>query len=411
MVIFKGRIIDGNDGEVIEKGVVVVENDQIKIVCQETEFTMPENLDNVKIIEKDDCTILPGFIDCHIHLNSIGMNPIRLFLKNKYTLLMEGISDAKKMLDAGFTSAREMSEFGPYLKSAIESGLIAGPKLFVSGKLLSSTSGHGDACSYLPYNYTQEKNTIAYLVDGIDECIKGTRMNFREGADFIKTCSTGGILSSGDEPDACEFSYEELKAMVDEAQRHNTYVASHSQGNKGIYEALKAGIKSIEHGIFLDERCIELMVKNNCMYVPTLSILKIVCVNPNEVPEYAYKKAMLAIEGHNKSVELARKAGILIGLGSDFLGGDSKTTEYGTQGIEFSSLVEAGLTPMEAIMAGTKNASSIIKKSKEVGTIEADKKADIVLVDGNPLNNIKILADKNNVKVVMQNGNIVKNNL
>ncbi len=403
--IIKGRVIDGNGGLPIEKGVVVVENGRITCVCEQKDFSTDMAL---PVIELENGTILPGFIDCHTHLSSIGMMPEKLFLKPKYDSLLEAVGDAKKLLEAGFTSAREMCEFGPYLKRAIAKGAIPGPKLFVSGKLLSSTSGHGDVYSALPYDFVQKQNTIAYLVDGVDECLKGVRMMFREGADFIKTCSTGGVMSNSDTPDTSEFSFEELRAMVEEAERHDTYVASHSQGTAGILKALKAGIKCIEHGTFLNEECVELMVKNDCTYCPTVSILQAILANPDDVPDYAYKKGLYAMEGHKKSVEMAREAGVRIALGTDFLGGDSQATPFGKQGIEFAAMVGYGLTPMEAIVAGTKNAAYLIKKSKEVGTLEAGKAADIVLVAGNPLEDIRLLADAENIKVVMQDGVIVK---
>lgn len=404
--VFKGRIIDGNGGKPIERGVVAVENGRISAVCREGEFRTDARLTEISM---PDAAIMPGFIDCHTHLTSIGMMPEKLFLRPKYDMLLEAVGDAKKLLEAGFTSAREMGEFGPYLKRAIARGSIPGPKLFVSSRLLSSTSGHGDTCSLIPLEYVQEHNTIAYLVDGMDECLKGARLMFREGADFIKSCSTGGIMSYGDEPDTSEFSLEELRAMVEEAERHNTYVATHSQGTKGILKALRAGVKSIEHGIFLDEECVELMVKNDVTYDPTVSILRLILANPDEVPPYAYRKGRLAAERHVESVRMAREAGIRIVLGTDFLGGDSEATAFGKQGMEFVSLVEAGLTPMEAIVAGTKNGAHLIKKSAEVGTLEAGKIADIVLVDGDPLRDISILADAANIRLVMQDGIIKKN--
>ena len=406
--ILKGRVIDGNGGAPIEKGVVMVEDGRISIVCNENEFRSDSPL---PVISIPNGTIMPGFIDCHTHLTSIGMMPEKIFLRPKYDMLLEAVSDAKKLLEAGFTSAREMCEFGPYLKKAINNGRIPGPKLFVSGRLLSSTSGHGDTCTQVPLEYVQAQNTIAYLVDGVDACLRGARMMFREGADFIKSCSTGGVMSVADDPNTSEFSFEELRVMVEEAERHNTYVATHSQGTGGVLKALKAGVKSIEDGIYLNEECVELMIKNDVTYDPTISILKAILSNPDEVPPYAYRKGCIAAENHLKSVALAHSAGVRMVLGSDFLGGDSEATAFGKQGIEFVSLVEAGLTPMEAIVAGTKNGAHLIKKSEETGTLDIGKTADIVVVEGDPLSDISILANADNVKLVMQDGHIRKNTI
>jgi imidazolonepropionase-like amidohydrolase len=406
--ILKGRLIDGNGGRAPENQLILVENDKIALICGENEYKNPDNL---PVISMENGTLLPGFIDCHTHFASLGMRPELIFVRTKYDMLLESVNDAKKTLEAGFTSAREMGEFGTAIKRAVARGLIPGPKLFTSGRLISGTGGHGDMMADIPYDYAREHNTIAVLADGEAECLKAVRMNFREGADFIKTCSTGGVMSSSDQVDSVEHSVSELKVMVEEAERHDTYVASHSVGNRGIYNALAAGIKCIEHGVFLDERCVELMVKNDVTYDPTISIMKAIISDPTAVPPYAYRKGMLAAEHHLKSVELARKAGVRIVFGSDFLGGDSTLTPFGKQGIEFANLAAAGLTPMEAIQAGTKNASILIKAQDKVGTLEVGKTADIVLVEGNPLEDIGLLADPDNVRVVVQDGKIVKNTL
>ena len=402
--ILKGRVIDGYGGEPAERGVVMVEGDKITCVCAENEFRKDADL---PVIEIDGGTILPGFIDCHTHLTSLGMKPEAHYTRPKYDSLLEAVSDAKKMLHAGFTSAREMGEFGPYIKRAVAKGFIAGPKLFVGCKMLSGSSGHGDIAAYLDRDYAQRNNIASYMVDGVDECLKGVRMQFREGAEFIKICTTGGVMSSGDEVDSSEFSVGEIRAMVEEAEQHNTYVASHSIGNLGIRRALESGVKCIEHGIFLDEYCVELMVKNDCTLCPTLTIVNCILENPQDVPPYAYRKALIASEGHARSLQMAHKAGVRIVFGTDFLGGDSKASAFGTQGREFVSLVECGLSPMEAIMSTTRNAAHVIRKTDELGVLESGKTADIVVVNGNPLEDISCLAEPDNIKIVMQNGEIV----
>ncbi|MCL2368503.1 MAG: amidohydrolase family protein [Oscillospiraceae bacterium] len=403
--ILKGRVIDGNGGAPIAHGVVVTEDGKITHVCPESDFRTDADL---PVIEIENGTIMPGLIDCHTHLASIGLMPAEIFMKPKYDSFLETVRDARALLMAGFTSAREMGEFGPYLKRGIAKGLIPGPKLFVGSKLISSTGGHGDICTQLDWDYVQKQHTTSRLADGVDECLKAVRMNFREGADFIKTCSTGGVFSSGDEIDSIEYSMPELRVMVEEAERHGTYVASHSIGTQGIRNALEAGVKSIEHGVFLDDYCIELMVKNDCTHCPTQSILHIVVENLGEVPEHVARKAQEAVQGYVNSVQLSKKAGVRIVFGTDYLGGESDLMAFGKQGREFIALTDAGLTPMEAIQAATKNASHVIKKEKEVGTLERGKTADVIIVDGNPLEDISILANPENVRIILQDGLIVK---
>jgi len=404
MFVLKGRVIDGTGTFPIEKGIVAFEGNKIKTVCKESEFSMPEG---AQVREIKDGTIMPGFIDCHCHLISIGMDTLKTYTRHNYTELIESVADAKKMLDAGFTSARDMGLFGPYLKEAINRGVITGPRLTVSSRLLSTTSGHGDMYPF-PLDYARDQNTVAYLIDGPEDCYKGVRMMFREGADFIKICSTGGVMSAGDSPEDSEFSPEELKVIVEEAKRHHTYVATHAQGTRGIKDALLAGIESVEHGIFLDEECVDLMVKMDATLVPTVSIIKIICANPEGVPPYAYEKGIQGIKAHEKSIQMAYKAGIRLVLGSDFLGGDSDLTPFGKQGVEFVNLVGVGLSPMDAIVAGTKNGAFLMRMEDEIGTLEKEKLADIVVVEGNPLEKIDILAKADNIKLVIKDGKIVK---
>lgn len=397
-------MLDGTGKAPIEKGIVTIEGDRIAFAGREAEYAIPAGAEVRKV---EGGTILPGFIDCHCHLASIGMDTMKTYVRSNYTQLIEAVADAKKMLDAGFTSARDMGLFGPYLKDAIHRGIIPGPRLTVSSRLLTVTGGHGDMYPF-PLDFAERQNPVAVLVDGPEACYKAVRMMFREGADFIKICSTGGVMSAGDVSEDSEFSPEELKVIVEEAKRHRTYVASHAQGTKGIKDALKAGVTSIEHGFFLDEECIDLMLKLDATYDPTLSILKIICANPDGVPPYAYEKGMKGIEAHEKAFQMAYKAGVRIVLGSDFLGGDTDLAPFGKQGIEFVNLVAAGMTPMDAIVAGTKNGARLMMMQDDIGTLETGKLADLVVVAGNPLTNIEVLAAPEKIKLVMKDGKIEK---
>ncbi|MBN1318482.1 MAG: amidohydrolase family protein, partial [Anaerolineales bacterium] len=254
--------------------------------------------------------------------------------------------------------------------------------------------------------YSQQQSTIGYLVDGVDECIKGARMQFREGAEFIKICATGGVSSIIDGIHDTQFSFKEVRAIVEEAERHDTYVAAHCTGNAGTLQALQAGVLSIEHGIFLDERCVELMVKNDATLVTTLSIAFGLPNMKGKVPDHIYEKGCMCADASRKSVEMARKAGIRLALGTDF--SNSKNTPYAENGKEFKAIVSGGFSPMEAIKIGTVNGAHLMKMSDKIGTLEKGKLADVVIVQGNPLEDIEVLAHKDNVKAVFKNGVLEK---
>jgi imidazolonepropionase-like amidohydrolase len=246
---------------------------------------------------------------------------------------------------------------------------------------------------------------MSYIVDGVEGCLRGTRTQFRNGAEFIKVCATGGVSSTTDGVDDIQFSFEELKAIVDEAKRHGSYVAAHCTGNAGTLQALQAGVASIEHGITLDDRCIELMVKQDTTLVTTLNISLGIQKMKATLPRHIYEKGRHVAEFATRSAMLARTAGIRIAMGTDY--SNSRNTPYACNGREFASIVEAGFTPMEAIKIGTINGAYLMK-NPEIGSLEKGKLADIVVVRGNPLEDISLLGDAKNIALVFQSGRLVK---
>lgn len=396
----KGKVIDGISDESIENGLVLVRDDRIEFVGWDGERAIPAD---AEVIEVKDGTILPGFIDCHAHF----VGGPGYYATPHFDLILRAAHNLGILLDAGFTGARDMSLFGPYLAKGVEQGLTRGPRIMPGGRLLSVTAGHGDLDTNYSYEYSQQQNPITLLVDGVDECLRGARHQFRIGAKFIKVCATGGVSSLVDGLDDVQFSFEELKAIVDEAERHGTYVAAHCSGTAGTVQALEAGVTCIEHGIFLNERCIELMVKLDATLVPTLSISLGIPRMKDVLPPHIYEKGVQCAEGSMRSMEMARAAGIRIALGTDF--SNSPNTPYSKNGKEFVALVEGGLTPMEAIQAGTRNGAYLMGTADSVGTLEAGKLADIVIVEGDPLADIGILANSDSVKVVIKDGVLEKN--
>jgi imidazolonepropionase-like amidohydrolase len=400
----KGRVIDSVADVPLENGVVLIREDKIEYAG--SALNCPQPPDAV-VIEVPDGTILPGFIDCHAHFIGEGPEKADPYTTSPYYLLLNAAHDIGILLDAGFTSAREMGAFGPHLKQAVDRNVVRGPRIMAGARILSVTAGHGDMDTRFSVDYVQESSPFTWLVDGVDECLKGARLQFREGAEFIKICATGGVSSQVDAIDDVQFSMDEIRAIVAEAERHSTYVAAHCTGMAGAYQALQAGVKSIEHGIFLDERCVELMVKNDATLVTTLSISFGIPNMKGRLPDWLWRKGCVCAEANRKSIELVHQAGVRIALGTDY--SNSPNTPYAENGKEFAAIVSAGFTPMEAIKIGTVNGSHLMKMSDRIGTLQAGKLADVVIVQGNPLEDINLLAHKDHVKVVFKNGKIEKN--
>ena len=245
-----------------------------------------------------------------------------------------------------------MGRFGKHLKLAMEKGTIKSPRIMPGGRVMSPSAGHVDLETDIPVDVYNEKSLIGYLADGVEGCLKGVRQMFREGAEFIKICATGGVSSAVDKLDDVQFSDEELRVIVEEAARHGTYVAAHCSGTAGTLQALKAGVRCIEHGIMLDEECIRLMKENDVTLVTTLSI-SLGISDMAGLPEYMMKKAQNVKEYSMRSFAMAREAGIRVALGTDY--SNTKNTPFREIGKEFYSLTRCGYTPMEAIKAGTIN--------------------------------------------------------
>ncbi len=404
MLVLKGRVIDGTGNDPIENGVVVLEENKIKLVCKENEYSIPEG---AEVIELVDCTIMPGFIEQHTHIGVGTANSLMMYTQSIYDKTCQAISDMQKLIDAGFTTIRETGGFANHLSESIQKGLILGTRICASGKVISQTGGHTDFYQKFPVSFASTAN-FSIIADGISAVREAVRMQFREGAQFIKTCTTGGVTSQGDQNTHSQYSMSEIMVMVEEAEMHGSYVAAHAQGTQGIKNALKAGVKSIEHGTFMDEECVELMVKNGAWLVPTFSIPHTYVQNIDRMPSWVVQKIQSSYEAHYKSFEMCYKAGIKIGFGADFLG-DPDICPYGKNGMEFERLVFAGMSPMEAIVAATKTGSEIIMRQDELGTLEVGKLADVTIAKGNPLEDITILTNPENIKMVIVDGKIVKN--
>lgn len=398
-----GRIIDGT-GKAPFEGVVLIDGEKIEKIGLAKEIIIPPK---TKIIKVNDGTILPGLIDCHVHL--MGERTLD-FMKSAFEPLelksVRAATDCAKLLDAGFTSVRDVGGLGIYLKRAIEEGEIKGPRILSAFKILSQTAGHGDMHS-LPLDVAVRVG-FSRLCDGADDCRKAAREQFREGADFIKICTTGGVLSERDLPTSAQFSMDEIRAIVEEADRVGTFVAAHAEGTQGIKNAIKAGVKTIEHGDFIDDEGIDLMLKHENILIPTFSIGERIISQGEKykVPTWGIKKMKQLWEVQSKNFKKAKDAGVKIATGTDFGGGP--LTPFGENAQELELLVKEGFTPMEAIVAATKTASEALNMKDKVGTLEEGKFADLIVVNSDPLSDISVLRKTENIKVVVKGGVIEK---
>lgn len=409
MLILKGRVIDGTGASPIENGMVVIEDNIIKAVCrQDDSIDIPPD---AEVISVGSGTIMPGFIDQHVHIGCIGDGDLmKTYALSVYEKTCQAVYDMERMLEAGFTSVRECGGFGAFLKGPIAKGLVRGPRITAAGRTITQTGGHADNYQKFPPEFNV-RNEVAVLVDGVDEMRKACRLQFRDGAEFIKIMTTGGVTSQGDSPTHRQFSDSEIMAAVEEAEMHGTYVSSHAQTLPGIKSALRCGVKSIEHVFELDDEAIDLFVKNGAWIIPTFTILNCYLEHADQLPPAVAEKAQWADDIHRQSIIRAYKAGIKLGFGSDLIS-DPHIAPYGERALEeFRALTEIGMTPMEAIIAATKTGAEIIQKEDQVGTLEAGKFADITVCSGNPLEDIKVLTSIDNIKLVVLDGKIVKNNL
>ncbi len=385
-----GPVITG-DGRMLEHATVLVEDDKIVKVAKQ-DITIPQGAQKIPL---DGMTLLPGFIDSHIHICLDGSpDPVSTMMAESHTeTTLKAAGAARQTLMAGITTVRDMGgkdgiDLG--LKQAINSGLIQGPRMLVSGRLICMTGGHG-------WRLGQEAN-------GPDEVRRAAREQIKAGVDIIKLMATGGVMTPGVQPGSEQFTEEEMRAGVEEAHKAGKKTATHAMGTQGILNALRAGIDSIEHGVYLNEEAVALMVEDKVPFIPTISA----CYHIEAkgvaagIPEYAVEKTLMVKPHHLESIRMAREAGVLIAAGTD---AGTPFNLHGKNLGEIRLLVDyGGFSPMEAIEAGTRASALTLGLENELGTIEEGKIADLIMVTGNPLENIDILLERKSVRLVMQGG-------
>ncbi|BDZ67420.1 metal-dependent hydrolase family protein [Methanobacterium ferruginis] len=405
LLIHNGTLIDGNGGKPLKNAAVLIKDREIRACGSEDSFKLPD--DDIKRVDAHGGFILPGFIDCHVHMMFTGFRfedplftPLSLYF-------YQAVKNLKCTLEAGVTTVRDagMADYG--VKMAVEEGLIVGPRLQISVMPLSITGGHFDTRLKSGHRVkTTYPGLPDAVCDGADEVRKRVREVLRAGADVVKVMVTGGVISANDSPEFPQFTMEELQVMVEETSYRNLHVMAHAHGSAGVKNALKAGIKSIEHGTYLDDECIDLLLENDAWLIATqlANVTNIELLEKGELPYFSQEDAKNVWMNSRKSMEKAYHAGVKMVMGTD-----SGIAPHGQNLRELGFLCDIGMGPMEAIQAGTKKAAELLGWDDKIGTLEKGKLADVVISKTNPLVDIKSLGNPENIVLVMKEGQVLKN--
>jgi imidazolonepropionase-like amidohydrolase len=397
VVVRAGHLLDVKSGKTLANQIIVIQGDKIANVGSDTQIPA-----GAQVIDLSNATVLPGLIDAHTHITmttNFGYSTLGISIPRE---ALNGARNARVTLDAGFTTIRNVGASGftdVALRDAINAGDVPGPRMLVSGPALGITGGHCDD-DMLPFEWHATAEGVA---DGVEAVQHKTREVIKYGADLIKICATGGVLSHGDNPQASQFTLEEMKAIVADAHRLGRKVAAHAHGAQGIRWASEAGVDSIEHGSYIDDAAIAEMKKNGTYLVPTLYLMDWFFDNAEKIgtPPELIAKGHEVMPAARKNVARAFAAGVKVGFGTD-----AAVYPHGLNAHEFAVMVKLGLTPLQAIQAATVNDADLLGWSDKVGTLEPGKWADIVAVDGDPLADVTTLE---RVKFVMKGGEVVKN--
>ncbi len=397
VVIRAGRLLDVKTGKTLSNQTIVIQGDKITSVGRDAQVPA-----GAQVIDLPNATVLPGLVDAHTHITyttNFGYSRLGVSVPRQ---ALTGARNARVTLDAGFTTIRNVGadDFTDVaLRDAINAGDVPGPRMLVSGPALGITGGHCDD-NLLPFEWHVQSEGVADGVEGVQHKVREV---IKYGADLIKICATGGVLSHGDNPQASQYTLEEMKAIVADAHRLGRKVAAHAHGAEGIRWASEAGVDSIEHGSYIDDAAIATMKNNGTYLVPTLYLADWFLENAEKIgtPPELIAKGREVMPAARKNVARAFAAGVKVGFGTD-----AAVYPHGLNAHEFAVMVKLGLTPLQAIQAATVNDADLLGWSDKVGTIEPGKWADVVAVDGDPLADVTTLE---RVKFVMKGGEVVKN--
>jgi imidazolonepropionase-like amidohydrolase len=399
-IIRAGHVLNVRTGEWKANQAIVIEGDKIMKVASSSEVTAAAG---DTTIDLPNATLLPGLIDMHTHLtfelSSLSYEGLKISTARE---ALHGARNARRTLEAGFTTVRNVGakDYADIaLRDAINDGDVIGPRMVASGPALGITGGHCDE-NLLPPAFHFQGDGVA---DGIEGVQHKVREVIKYGADVIKICATGGVLSKGDDPNASQYTLEEMKAIVADAHRLGRRVAAHAHGAEGVRWASEAGVDSIEHGHLMDDAAVATLKKNGTYLVPTLFLgeYMLAHLEQSDVPEYSKQKMRDVAAAMQKNVKKAFDAGVKVAFGTD-----AAVYPHGLNAGEFHVYVKLGMTPLAAIQTATVNASDLLGPKYLVGTLEPGKFADVIAVDGDPTKDVTILE---RVKFVMKGGAVYKN--
>ena len=402
-LIHCGTLIDGISNSPKNQMTIIVEKNRITDV--QSGYAIAQATD--KVVDMKTMTVTPGWIDMHVHIESETSKDqfIKRMSNNMADIAFEAQKHANTTLMAGFTTVRDLGGSGVNisLRNAINKGLVVGPRIFTSGKTIATTGGHGDPSNGINSKYTMPDESLDGVVNSPEEGRQAVRQRYKDGADCIKITATGGVLSVAKNGKGPQFTESEIEAIVSTAKDYGFIVAAHAHGAEGMKRAIRAGVTTIEHGSFMDDEAIELFKKYGTYYVPTIIAGKSV-LDSVKVPGYYHPLVVPKIleTGKQTAITFAKayKAGVKVAFGTD-----AGVFPHGYNAKEFMYMVEGGMPMMEAIKSATIVNAEILGMKTDLGSIEKGKLADIVAIDGDPLQDAKAMMK---VVLVMKEGKIYK---
>lgn len=399
-----GSILDVASGKLKSEQTIVISGNKIKSIND----GYLNGKENDTIIDLQSKIVMPGFIDMHVHIEgeSSPTRYIERFTKNPADVALQSTVYAKRTLMAGFTTVRDLGGSGVNiaLRNAINKGIVVGPRIFTAGKAIGTTGGHADPTNGVRNDLMNDPGPKEGVVNSPDDAKKAVRQRYKNGADCIKITATGGVMSVAKNGQNPQFTEEEIKAIVETAKDYGMLTAAHAHGDEGMQRAIRAGIKTIEHGTLMKEPTMDLMVKYNTFLVPTISAGKAAAAMadiPGYLPPIVAKKAKEIGPVSQKTFKKAFEKGVPIAFGTD-----AGVSPHGDNGKEFGYMHEAGMPIIDALRSATITNASLLGMGEELGQLKNGFIADIVAVDENPLSNVNTLE---NVVFVMKEGKIYKN--
>jgi imidazolonepropionase-like amidohydrolase len=399
-----GKLIDTRNGKVLGNKTIIVSGKTIKSI--QDGFIAPSD-SNTKVVDLKTKTVMPGWIDMHVHLEEQTSPTAYLeeFTLNDADIAYNAEGFAKKTIMAGFTTVRDLGGSGVNvsLRNAINAGKVIGPRIFTAEKALASTGGHADPTNGYRKDLMGNPGPKEGVVNSVEDARQAVRQRYKNGADWIKITATGGVLSVAKSSGNPQFTQEEIEAIVSTAKDYGMKVAAHAHGDEGMQRAVRAGVKTIEHGTEMSEATMDLMIKNNCYLVPTIIAGKTVEENakkPNYYPAIVVPKALAIGPKIQGTFAKAYKKGVPIAFGTD-----AGVFEHGQNAREFVYMTEAGMPSMKALQAATLTNAMLLDMDKQIGVIESGYLADIIATEADPTQDITTV---NNVVFVMKEGVVYK---